>query len=114
MEVWLNSLFHHNSERLNKELQREWLARKQAEKILEDKAIKLYQANHSLLLQNQNLEAEIEKHSNSLSESEKKYRQRIELTQNLIYNKDINEFFTFAYGVSLTKLGCKEDEILEK
>ncbi len=50
MEVWLNSLFHHNSEQLNKQLQREWLARKQAEKILEDKAIKLYQVNHSLLL----------------------------------------------------------------
>ena len=55
---------------LNRKIEREKLARKQAEDILESKALELYQANSALKALNENLEQQVEERTKALKKSE--------------------------------------------
>ncbi len=63
---------------LKKRIERERRARKEAESILEVKAIELFKANRELKIINQDLEKEIARRSSQLYKSEFKYRSIIE------------------------------------
>lgn len=99
---------------LRKKLERERLARKQAENILESKALELYSANESLLKLNKNLEQEIASRTKSLAESEQRYRILVEQATDLIYNIDKDGHFLYVNSIGIERFGYKDGDILGK
>ncbi len=99
---------------IKRQLQREKLARKQAESILETKALELYKANELLRELNQNLESEIAIRTKSLMESEEKYRTVIEQAKDIIYRIDDEGYFLFINKIGIEKFGYTEEEIIGK
>jgi len=97
---------------LKKKLEREKLARKQAESILEHKAIELFKANESLRELNQNLEAEIAIRTKSLAQSEEQYRTVVEQVHDIIYRIDSEGYFLFINKIGIKKFGYSESEII--
>lgn len=99
---------------LKKKLVREIAARKEAERILEFKARELFEANDSLKTLNQNLEKEVVNRTQSLKESEYRYRILVEQAQDLIYNIDSEGYFMYVNSVGLEKFGYQEHNIIGK
>jgi PAS domain S-box-containing protein len=97
---------------LRKKLEREKLARKQAESILEHKAYELYKANESLKKLNQNLENEISLRTKSLAISEEQYRTVIEQARDIIYRIDYEGYFLFINKIGIKTFGYTEEEIV--
>ncbi len=97
---------------LKRRLLREQAARKQAEEILEIKALELYNANQSLRKLNDSLEQKIKERTKALQESEEKYRSVIEQASDIIYNIDKEGYFTFINLVGINSFGFGEDEII--
>ena len=97
---------------LKKKLEREKLARKQAESTLEHKALELFKANESLRELNQNLESEIAIRTQSLAISEEQYRTVIEQARDIIYRIDVEGYFLFINKIGIKKFGYTEEEIV--
>ncbi len=91
---------------------REKAARIQAEAILEEKALALYNANNQLLHLNEHLEQQIRDKLAELAQSEQRYRQLIESIQDIIYKISPEGCFTFVSPVVERLLGYKEDEFI--
>ncbi|MBC7568551.1 MAG: PAS domain S-box protein, partial [Spirosoma sp.] len=91
---------------------REKAARIQAEAILEEKALALYNANSQLLHLNEHLEQQIRDKLAELAQSEQRYRQLIESIQDIIYKISPEGCFTFVSPVVERLLGYKEDEFI--
>ena len=58
-------------ENLKKALERQKLARKQAESLLEFKSLELYESNNNLLILNETLEEEVKRRTTKIDEKEK-------------------------------------------
>ncbi len=100
---------------LKRRLEREIAARKQAEYILDEKALELYQANLQLLRLNESLEQKVEERSRQVEESELRYRQIIDSAIDFIYETNGNGVITLANPVVIKSLGLKdESEVLGK
>ena len=99
---------------LKRKLARERMAREQAENILEQKALELYQANLSLQKLNDALELTVMERTKALQASENQYRQLVETATDLIFNTDIKGIFTYLNPVIEQKLGYGKEEILGK
>jgi len=99
---------------LKRKLDRERKARKQAEQILETKAIELFRANESLQQLNENLESQISQRTQDLQESEEKYRNVIDQATDIIYSTDEEGYFTFINPVGIEAFGFSQDEIIGK
>lgn len=99
-------------ELLKRRLKRERAARKQAELILESKALELYKANELLRKLNESLEDQIAERTNDLLESETKYRNVIEQATDIIYSTDDKGYFTFINPLGVDAFGYKPKEIL--
>ncbi len=97
---------------LRKKLEREKLARKQAESILESKAAELYEANNALHALNVNLEKEVKNRSKQLAESEEQYRSLVERSADIFFNVDEDGFFSYMNETGLSRFGYKADEII--
>lgn len=97
---------------LKRKLEREKQARKEAERILEQKSLDLSKANEKLRLINQNLEQEVQNRSEKLFESKSNYRQLVENVADIIYKSTAEGRFTFVNGVATEKTGYSEDELL--
>lgn len=69
---------------LRRQIQRERNARRQAEKLLEEKALELYQANEALRKLNASLEAKVIERSESLERSKLQYKLLIQNLQSAI------------------------------
>ena len=110
-----------NVELFNRRLAREKAARKQAEFILEEKALELYGVNKQLQhvnqqLQdlNQNLEQQVRDKLAELRQTEQRYRQLIESVQDIIYKISPEGFFTFVSPVVEKLLGYTQQELIGK
>ena len=90
---------------LTRRLEREIRARKQAELILEKKAIELHKVNKELKQLNENLEQGIFKRTKELEQSEKRYRQIVEHAEDFIFRTDPKGYFTYVNPVAHQKLG---------
>jgi len=101
-------------ELLKRRLEREKIARKQAESILESKALELYEANESLRKLNDNLEEQISKRTLALQESELKYRNVIDQASDIIYTTDEDGVFTFINPIGSNAFGYTLEEIIGK
>ncbi len=103
-----------NLDILKRKLERERLARKQAEQILESKALELFEVNASLQKLNVSLEDQIDQRTKALQESESKYRNVINNASDIIYTTDSNGCFTFINPVGIKSFGFSEEEIIGK
>ncbi len=99
---------------LKRKLERERLARKQAENILESKALELFNANESLQKLNQNLELQIESRTKSLAASEQRYRMLVEQAKDLIYNIDKEGYFLYVNSIGIQQFGYADEDIIGK
>lgn len=97
---------------LKRRVERERKARLEAEAILEDKALQLYQVNEQLRHLNENLEQQVKEGGAKLQKSEKRYRQLIESVQDIIYKISPQGYFTFVNPVVEQRLGYSSDEII--
>ena len=101
-------------ELLIRKLDREIKARKQAESILETKALELYHANQELHQLNTQLEKQVLKRTSELKESETRYRSLVESASDIIFNVDEDGYFTYINSIGTESFGYSVDEILGK
>lgn len=97
---------------LKKRLERERLARKQAEAILEQKAAELFEANTQLVALNENLEEEIKLRSKELADSELRYRRLVEKASDIFFNIDHSGRFTYMNATGIHRFGYEVEEII--
>ena len=97
---------------LERKLERALSARKQAEKILEEKALELYNTNQKLVELNGSLEQQIESRTTQLKESESKYRLIVENATEIIFNMNESGHFTFVNNVANRLLGYNQEDII--
>lgn len=99
---------------LKRRIEREQKARKQAENILEEKALALYITNEQLKDLNDNLARQVQIGISELQKTEKNYQELIESVQDIIYKISPKGYFTFVNGVVKNRLGYTESEIIGK
>ena len=99
---------------LKKRLEREIKARKNSEKILESKALELFNVNQELKKVNDNLETEIKNKTEAYINKEKQYRRLVESASDIIYNVDTEGYFTYSNPIGLNTLGLSEKEFIGK
>lgn len=99
---------------LKRRLAREINSRKQAEAILEQKALELYKANMKLRALNDNLELKIQERTKELEASEMRYRQIVETANDIIYRADEHGYFTYANPQAEKLLGYTNEEVIGK
>jgi len=97
---------------LERRLERERAARKQAESILESKAIELFRANEALQGLNQGLEEEVQRRSKDLAQSEVKYRNLVEQATDIVFNVDQDGYFTYMNTIGFARFGYTEEEVI--
>jgi len=101
-------------ELLKRRLQREQAARKQAETILEQKALELYDSNQALKKLNESLEKTIEERTFELQQSEYKYRGIMENMELGLMEVDDEQVIVRVYDTFCAMTGYKESELLGK
>jgi len=94
---------------LKRKLERSIQARKDAETILEKKALELFEANNKLLALNQNLEKQIEERTKALSDSEFRYRNIVQNASDFIFNVNHKGEITFINEAGLEALGMAKE-----
>ncbi|MCC6726180.1 MAG: PAS domain S-box protein [Saprospiraceae bacterium] len=97
---------------LKRRLDREISSRRQAEAILEQKALELYRANQDLRILNESLEQKIAARTTELEDSELRYRQIVENATDIIYRADAQGYFTYANQTASERLGYTQEEII--
>ena len=99
-------------ERLNRRIEREISSRKAAEKILEEKALELYQVNEKHKVLNEELEKKVELRSQALIESELRFRTLVESATDVIFNTNNQGIFTYINATGATLYGYSEEEVV--
>lgn len=99
---------------LQRRLQREIAARKEAEAILEKKALELYNSSEQLQHLNQSLEQTIAERTRELAESKQQFQSLVESAGDIIYNADIKGYFTYVNPVTSQMLGYSKEELIGK
>ena len=97
---------------LKRRVERERLARKQAEAILEGKALELYYANNELRTLNENLEHKVAQRTAELRASEEKYRGIIENMELGLMEVDNEGIIVRAYPRFCEMVGYHENELI--
>ncbi len=97
---------------LKKALERQKLARKQAESFMESKSLELYESNAQLLNLNESLEEEVRRRTKKIEEKEKQFKALVENATDIIFTIDLNGFFTYVNPVAQKIAGYEEEELL--
>ncbi|MFN3487524.1 MAG: ATP-binding protein [Emticicia sp.] len=97
---------------LKRKIEREKKARQQAERLLEVKALDLYQANENLLQLNESLERQIKERTAALQFSEEKYRGIIENMDLGLIEVDNDDIIRKAYKRFCDLTGYEESELI--
>lgn len=97
---------------LKRKIEREKKARQQAEKLLEAKALDLYQANENLKKLNESLERQIQERTEALQYSEEKYRGIIENMDLGLIEVDNDDIIRKAYKRFCELTGYEENELI--
>lgn len=106
-----------NNEELDlykKALKREKSARKEAEQILESKALELYEANQALHSLNKDLEKKLTEKLQEYRISELKFEKVVSEANDIIYNIDLSGKFTYVNNAAVKLTGFKEEELIGK
>ena len=99
---------------LKRRLERETLARKRAEKILEEKSLELYTSNQKLSQLNKDLQTKVQEGIRQQFLKEEEYKQLIENASDIIYKADKTGNFSFVNKTTLHRLGYDEAELIGK
>ena len=99
-------------ELLKHRIETEQTARKEAESILEKKALALYTSSERLKDLNANLAKQVQAGVSELQKTEKYYQELIDSVQDIIYKISSDGFFTFVNGVIENRLGYTKNEII--
>jgi PAS domain S-box-containing protein len=99
---------------LKRRIEREILARKTAERILEEKAIELHYNNVQLQNLNRELEEKVRHRTEELEKSRQAYKGLVENAGDVIYNLDGNGCFTYVNPAGQKILGIPANELLGK
>lgn len=97
---------------LKRRILRERLARKEAEAILEQKALELYEANDELKKLNENLEQKVAQRTLELRRSEEKYRGIIESMELGLVEVDMDHNIVKVYDWFADMTGYKPEELV--
>lgn len=97
---------------LKRKLEREKKARKQAEAILEKKALELYHTNERLQKLNESLEQKILERTRQVKDGQKRYKQIIDTASDLIYRATPDGIITYVNPVGKYMLGYEKEEVL--
>lgn len=97
---------------LKRKIEREKKARQQAEKLLEGKALDLFQANENLKKLNESLERQIHERTDALRYSEEKYRGIIENMDLGLIEVDNADIIRKAYKRFCDLTGYEESELI--
>ena len=97
---------------LKRKIEREKKARQQAEKLLEAKALELYNANENLSRLNESLEKQVQERTQALRYSEEKYRGIIENMDLGLLEVDNNDIIVKAYRRFCNLTGYEEHELI--
>lgn len=97
---------------LKRKVERERRARKQAEAVLEQKALELFHANQELQTLNEGLEKTIAERTKALQESELRYRQIIETASDMIYRLNADGIIIYVNPVASFLLGYEKEELI--
>lgn len=90
---------------IKRRFERERLARKEAERILEQKSLELYETNQKLFSLNNELQTEVEARVKQLKFAEHEYQQLVESVNDLIFKTDLDGHFLYVNPktIELTK-----------
>lgn len=99
---------------LNRRIEREILARKTAERILEEKALELHHNNVKLQDLNRELEEKVRQRTEELEKSRQAYKGLVENAGDVIYNLDKNGCFTYVNPAGEKILGIPAQTLLGK
>lgn len=80
---------------LKRRIYRERQSRKEAEKILESKALELYRANLNLQKLNESLEFKVRQRTDDLQKSKKIYKELVESVNEIVF--EVDSFFKLSY-----------------
>ena len=97
---------------LERKLEREKKARQNAEKILEEKAVELFEANRQLIELNADLEEQVKERTLELQESELRFRSLVESAGDIIYNATPFGICTYVNPNVVNILGYTSDELI--
>lgn len=98
-------------EMLERRFEREKLARKEAERILEEKALELYQANSDLHKLNESLEVQIKKRTADLNSSRVRYKKLVESANEIVFEVDRNFKLIYVNPAAYHLLLFSEEEL---
>ena len=99
---------------LERRIEREKLARLEAEKLLEVKSLELYNSNESLKVVNGKLEELVNERTEKLRASEELYQSLVESISDLICKTKLDGTITFANPVTVKTLGYELKDIIGK
>lgn len=91
---------------------REKKAKKEAERLLEFKALELYEANQELLSLNANLEEDLEARIAETRQTERQYRLLVESANDIIYRTDVDGHFTYVNPTGEHISGYSSEELI--
>ncbi|WP_319589980.1 PAS domain S-box protein [uncultured Draconibacterium sp.] len=101
-------------ELLKRKLKRETAARKEAEQLLEKKALELYHSNEQLKDLNSNLESLVEKRTLKLKESELEYQTMVESINDMIFRLDLKGNIKFTNQIVNKIIGTDNQNLIGK
>ncbi|MDG1333245.1 MAG: PAS domain S-box protein [Crocinitomicaceae bacterium] len=99
-------------ELLKRKLARERASRKEAERILEEKALELFNANAELMAIRDSQELELKKRIAEIKDQEKTYRNLIENASDIIYTCDVKGYITYVNPMMVNLFGFSEEELI--
>lgn len=99
---------------LERRVEREKQARKEAERILEEKALELYNANKELKELNETLQNEVIARTDALERSRRRYMQLVESATEIIYEADNKGHITYVNPVTCKFLQFSNEELIGK
>ncbi|RKE02134.1 ATP-binding protein [Marinifilum flexuosum] len=97
---------------LIRKIEREKQARKQAEKLLEEKSLELYESNQKLKKLNNNLEYLVEERTRKLRETEQEYFTLVESITDIICKVNLRGEVVFVNQIASTIMGQSKEELI--
>lgn len=97
---------------LLRKIEREKMARKQAEKLLEEKSLELYESNQQLKSLNNNLEHLVEERTQKLFETEQEYFTLVESITDIICKVNLKGEIVFVNQIASTIMGQSKEELI--
>ncbi|MBI9058924.1 ATP-binding protein [Labilibaculum sp. DW002] len=101
-------------ELIQRKLEREKKARLQAEKLLEDKSLQLYESNQQLKSLNNNLETIAQERTKKLLETEQEYFTLVESITDIICKVNLRGEIVFVNQIASAILGQSKDSLIGK